>query len=421
MKNLMVLIAICFSLVAQAQPPRDTVWGSFPDQEYYNHILRATAVSGETQQIIIAPNERPFCFDKKITVHSTFGTRGVSVDQCIYLDTKGGLVAYLKPSKSRGGDLCDIKPDDKDFSFSVMGLKGNIYIYHNTENKGQIKHWVSTGNTQEHVYENNNANNTNQYTLHKKGERRDYCDGKIKATSYKYDGATAPTMFLFGKTYPPDINVTPNKYLGNFGIGYQYTDKGLYLILENVASGYTCKITSIEDVNVCFNPAPFQKQEEEFRTNANDDLQKEREKLDKQERDAANSPDCSSEKLALVSFRKEQLRKQEQNLRNSNHGNVYQDNVTQKAYMGMMDPLVSVQEGILSTKVSICSIEADIRKHPNDNTLQGRLNCKQDMLGKLMSAESEMRALDTQYANSPAKALAEKSKLYLRVMAGACD
>lgn len=420
MKKIIVVLALLFSITTQAQPPRrDTIWGNFPNQEYYNHILRATVVSGETQQIIIHPNQEPFCFDKKITIKSTVSSR--AIEQCLYLDTKGGLIAYLKPSRNGGSSLCDIKPDDKDFFFSVMGLKGNVYNYSNTEKKGVIQHWVSTGNTQEHVYMYDGATNTNQYTLHKKGERRDYCDGKIKATSYKYDGATAPTMFLFGKTYPPDINVTANKYIGNFGIGYQYTDKGLYIIMENVATGYTCKITSIEDVNVCFNPAPFQKQEDEFRSKRNDELQKEREKLDKQERDAGNSRTCSSEKLAVVNFKKEQLRKQEENLRNSNHGNVYQDNVTQQAYMGMMDPLISVQGGILSARVSICGIEADIAKHPNDNSLQGRLNCKQNMLAKLMSAEAEMKALDTQYANSPGKAMAEKSKVYLRAMSSSCD
>ena len=419
MKKLLIFIAICFTVNAQAQPPRDTVWGNFPNQPYLNQILRATVVSGETQQIIIHPNQEPFCFDKKITIKSTVGSR--VFEQCIYLDTKGGLLAFLLPVNSSGGGLCDIKPDDKDFHFSVMGLKGNVFNYHNTEKKGQLQHWVSTGNTVEHRYIFEGANNTNQYTLHKKGERRDYCDGKIKATSYKYDGATAPTLFLFGKNYPADINVTANKYIGNFGIGYQYTDKGLYLIMENVASGYTCKITSIEDVNVCFDPSPFKKMEDEFLTKRTAELQKMREKIAKDEQKAANSQDCSSEKMAVVNFQKEELRRQEENLTNANHGNVYQDNVTQRAYAGMMDPLRMVQESILNTKVGICQTQVNINKRPNDNSLQAKLNCKTALLGKLTAAEAEMRAIDTEFALSPGKAMAEKSKVYLRVMAGNCD
>ena len=86
-------------------------------------------------------------------------------------------------------------------------------------------------------------------------------------------------MYLFGKTYPGEINVPSNKYLGAFGVGYQYTDKGIYLIMEVIAENYNCKITSIEEVAICFDPTNFKKQEDEFRVKRAQDLQKMREKI----------------------------------------------------------------------------------------------------------------------------------------------
>ncbi len=416
MQKLPLLLLILFvSNTLNAQRGRDTLWGGSPNAPFYNRILQAPVTSGETEQILIHPTARPFCFDKRIKIKSTVGSR--LIEQCLYLDTKGGLVAYLPPVTGGTAEMCDIKPDEEKFVFSVMGLKGNVYTYKNQKKKNTIKHWYTTGNSQTYLYQT--PTNTGVYTLHKKTERRDYCGGKIKATAYKYDGATAPTMFIFGNSYPPDINVTANKYIGNFGIGYQYTDKGLYIIMEMQSSGYTCKITDIEDVDVCFNPAPFQFLEGEMVTKQTESNNKEREKI---ERDAAKATGpCASEKMAVIEFRRENLRKQEENLQNSQQGNVYQNVNTQKAYANMMDPLTSIQGSILETKVSICNTEQSIQRSPNNNRAQEKLSCLRTQLRQLMSTETQMRAIDTRYTNEPSKALLEKSRLMLQSMGGGCN
>lgn len=47
-------------------------------------------------------------------------------------------------------------------------------------------------------------------------------------------------------------------------MGYQFTDKGLYIIMEMESGSYSCKITELEEVSVCFDPAPFKIAEDEF-------------------------------------------------------------------------------------------------------------------------------------------------------------
>lgn len=425
MKKLLLLVLIATQTVfnAGAQPPRrDTAfgWGGSPNAPYYNAILRAPVVSGESEAITIVPTRGPLCFDKMVRIKSTVGGR--VVEQCLYINTTDGLTGYVSPVTTGSANMCDIKPDDKDFNFSIIGLKGNVYIYHNNEGKQgrPVEHWVSTGNTERRVYEM--PTNTGMYTLHNKRERRDYCEGKIKGTAYKYDGATAPTMYLFGKNYPDDINVTSNKYIGNFGIGYQYTDKGLYIIMELVSSAYTCKITSIEDVNVCFDPSPFVVQEDEFKTKRTAELQKEWDKLARKEEQVMRSDNCQTEKMAVINYQKEMLRKQEAYLQTINRGgNTYQDQNVQNAYSGMMDPLDIVREGILSNKASICATERSLSEHPNSNSTQEKMACLQAQSGRLAAAETQMMANNTTFARSPGKAKAENSKLYLQLMRTACN
>lgn len=420
-KILLLALAITGTIfIAGAQPPPDTLWGGSPSAAYYNAILRATVVSGESEAITIVPTRGPFCFDKKIKIKSTVGGR--VVEQCLYLNTTDGLTAFLKPVNSAPGSMCDIKPEDKEFWLSIIGLKGNVYNYHNTEGKdgeNEVKHWVSTGNTQQHLYQT--PAGTGVHTLRNKRERRSYCDDKIKGTAYKYDGAGMPTMYLFGKNYPDNINVTSNKYIGNFGIGYQYTDKGLYIIMEVISSSYTCRITSIEDVNVCFDPSPFRVMEDEFQTKRRAELVKEEEKINRREAAIRSGDECAGQRRAIIAFDREELRKQQAALGIMPTGNIYQDRNVQNAYNSMMDPLTMVRSGILTTKLSICNAEVNIRKHPTSNTAQERLACHTTQLGKLTAAEVQMMANVTRFADHPGKAKAENSRIYLDLMRTACN
>ncbi|MFZ1857567.1 MAG: hypothetical protein WAU29_09385, partial [Chitinophagaceae bacterium] len=215
------VVTTCF-----AQNPPDTAWGSWPQQEYYTSILDAPVVTGATTAVTITPTGQKLCFDKRVNIKSLLSTG--PVEQCIYLNTKEGYVGILPPART-GGDLCDIKTEDERFSFLVISLKGNAYTFKNSKKNGRIEHFVSTGNTQTHQL--NMPSNMVQ-TIHKKTERRGYCGDKIKTWAYKHDSPASPVYFIFGKTFPDAINVSSSKYIGYSGVGYQFTDKGLFIIME---------------------------------------------------------------------------------------------------------------------------------------------------------------------------------------------
>ena len=207
------LLLFTGTVIAQDPPRRDTAWGDWPNQEYYNGILQASVVTGQTSAQTITPTGQKLCFDKRIKIKSLISSG--PVEQCMYINTTEGYIGILPPQRGTGGDLCDIKTDDPRFTFFVLGLKGNAYTFRNTKKANSIEHWVSTGNTQTHQV--NMAGPGGVYTIHKKTERRGYCGDKIKTWAYKYDNPSSPVYFLFGKTFPDEIVVSNNKFIGNFG------------------------------------------------------------------------------------------------------------------------------------------------------------------------------------------------------------
>ncbi|MBS1730508.1 MAG: hypothetical protein JSS67_06990 [Bacteroidetes bacterium] len=91
-----------------------------------------------------------------------------------------------------------------------------------------------------------------------------------------------------------------------------------------------------------------------------------------------------------------------------------QNTTAQNSMLGMMDPKSKVQEDILQTKVNICQTAYDIRKHPNDNSLNERLSCYNQLLGQLQQLKTQMDQIERQYTN-PAEALARKSRLMFSI------
>jgi hypothetical protein len=411
------LILTASSVKAQSRPRRDTVWGGWSNQPYYNSILNAPVATGATQPINIIPNQGPLCFDKKITVKSTVGSK--VMEQCMYLDTKGGLVAFIMASGANNNNMCEIRPDDEDFTFSVISLKGNAYLYSNMKKKNIMEHWVSTGNSQTHLRQT--TSNTSMYSLHNKQITRRYCNGKIKANAYKFDGPNSPLVFLFGKTYPPTLNVTANKYIGNFGIGYQYTDRGLYIIMETNTTGFTCEITSIEDVNICFDPSPFRLKEDDFVRKERENLLKEKEKIDRDEARIRDNEPCAASERNIFVFKKAQIRIKEENLQGMTQGNLYQNQQAQQATLNLMNPLFMVQGDILQTLHGICLTQEAIRQRPAENGNQEKLVCLQTYLRKLYAAETQMSELDVLYARDPGKGYYEKSRIYRELMLRGCN
>ena len=395
-----VSFSISLAVLAQHHERRDSI--SFAQLKTL--IMRVPVLTGQTQPQIIVPHQR-LCFNVEFDFKIGVGSR--IAEQSMFINSSMGITGYLPPSND--GLINMIMPEIPKFSFSVIGMKGNVYRYYNQKgNHDVLEHYVSTGNTQTYQYTTTITPGGGADLL-RKSETGSYCNGNMTATAYRAE-ASGATWFIYGDHFPARLH--PKKYLGNFGIGYLLTEEGLFIITEMRTAVVQCKLTDIQNSNQCFDTQPFVVVEDKFNTNVTADLQKENDKINRDE--AQVSGDCVAEKMALINFRKENQRKQEENLRRSKEGNMYQDPNAQKAMLGMMDPLISVQEGILSTKVSICNAHAAMAKASESSrpALEEKLRCLNQQLAGLQQMESQMHALDAQYASQPARALAEKSRLY---------
>ena len=402
MRNILLVLLTGLLIATQGlaqgrRNSRDSI-GLIP---WRNAIKQAPVLTGRTEPRIIVPHEQPLCFpmefDLKINIP------GKTVEQAMFINASTGVIGYLPPHSD--GLVNILFPELVNFSFFVMGLKGNVYHYFNRKGKNNIiEKWVSTGNTETHQYQMTGTNFTGAVDLQRKNVTAPYCNGSLTAMAYRFGNDPEMTWYLYGDRFPEKLH--PRKFLGNFGVGYLQTDEGLYIITEFRTTSYTCRVTDIQITNTCLHTTEFKLMENEFINKQKEAVQKQKQKL---ERDAAGiSGNCTNEQSALISFKQELARKQEEALRQAKTGNTYQDVNVQRSLQAMMDPLTAVQEGILSTKLSICRTQ-----NSNSSKKAEKLNCLTNQLSELLQLELQMKALDTRYSNEPGKAYAEKSKLYM--------
>jgi hypothetical protein len=412
-------ILLCFLATENAsaqpgRPRRDTLlFSGNPHAPYLNNVYDADVLEGRSIPVSITPTGQRICFDKKMKI-KTITSRGPA-EICVFINTKIGLIGYtaLKP----GSDpVCDIKPELSDFTFSIIGLKGNVYNYRNNKKKNEIEHWVQTSNSTNFQYEFSNTSSNAQ--LRKKTERRDYCGGKVKAQLYKVDGQPQE-WFLFGKEFPDAITMEPKKFLGQFAVGYQYSDKGLFIIMQMTSSGIDSKILELEDVETCFDPSPFKVFEDENRTKMEASIAREREKIARDEAKAEKYAACGSKKVMLNNFQKEALDRQEENLRNSQQGNTMQNVNTQQAQANLMNYDDMIQTMIYESELKLCRAQQRQAENPSESNQQ-KIQCTNRQLSAQQGVKARFQALNNSLRGQPGKLFAEKAKLMMQGMVG-CD
>lgn len=97
-----------------------------------------------------------------------------------------------------------------------------------------------------------------------------------------------------------------------------------------------------------------------------------------------------------------------------------QDRVAQKGMISTMDPLPMVQGSILATRTSICTARFYMNRDPTGAAQ--KVSCLSGQLSALQTAESQMRAVDRQYATDITRAMVEKSRIYSAVARqGGCN
>lgn len=415
MKNIvfifLLLLFSCF--IVDAQPPRHRDTTRIGFEAGRAECVNAPILRGNGQGVTIVPNRQQFCFDLEIDVELNYGGSS-SRETTLFINTTDGYMGYTTPSA--GGPITELMPEIESFRFTIMSFKlGNIFSYFNRKGKNGIEHLLTTSNTDAHEYQTNGL--LTAAPLQRKSEYRNYCDGKARALAYKRDDG--PTVwYMYGDRFPATLQV--QKFLGGFGVGVARTDAGVFIIMElSQGRNYTA-IKHIEQRRVCFNPTDFKMQEADFYVKRAASLDQEELKINADEEKAQRAPCCIAEHMAEVNYSREQLQVQRQNLQRSQQGNLVQDRGAQKAMTGMMDPMISVETSILSTRTSICVTRFYSGTDPNRASL--KINCLNQLLADLTQAESQMRAIERQYANNIPLALVQKSRIYMNVVnRGGCN
>lgn len=415
-----ICLAVCFFLVsfqlfsytANAQR-RDSSGGGLTDP-YHIQILNADVLTGHSTMHTIVPHER-ICFDKIIKVKQVTA-RGPS-EACLFINTTTGLIGH-SPIKPGAVGVCDIKPEAEDFSLFVMGLAGNTYHYFNVKKKNNIEHHMATMNSQQFVYQFSSTGNN--AVLQKKTERRSYCNDKVKAWAYRVDGRSE-TWYLFGKQFPSQVLMTPKKYLGNYGVGYVHSDKGLFIIMQLEATAIDSKILDITDTEICFDPSGFAVFEDEMIVKATNSIQRKREKL---QRDLANlKPDepCMSIRKSSIQYQQQALDRQEENLHRSLQGHLGQSGPAQQARGdAMMNYDDQIELLILDTQHKICRTQEQLSRQTQGSSSQQRsqqkLNCLNEALTQHIATREQLKRVEREYEGQAGRIMEQKARVFLRGM-----
>ncbi|HRD58032.1 MAG TPA: hypothetical protein PK504_08265 [Ferruginibacter sp.] len=297
MKNILLLLLLFISIQIKSQvviEPNPSYTNS-SEKPVLNEWLDVESLDGRTEPTQPNPSEK-ICFDKKMLVKARV-PQGTGYT-CIFVNTKIGLVGYTPFTKNFPS--CELDVSDPDFNFNIIGLKGTHFNYYNSVRKGELRHHLVTNNTHRQglVFSAVGSNEP----IYKKDAQREFF-GKVKAWEYKANGRTE-SWWIFGKTIPDKLVMQPNKYLGIFGVGYQFAEQGMFIILQLSGSstyGYEAEVLELKDIPTCFNSTLFRIVEENEMEEAVTNLQQGQERIDRQieENSASNNP-CKSYKEKVL-------------------------------------------------------------------------------------------------------------------------
>lgn len=292
MKYTCLIFFLFFAILARAQvviEPNPSYTNS-SEKPLLDEWLDVESLDGRTEPELLSNPSEKICFDKKMLVKARIPTgTGYS---CIFINTKIGLVGYTGITKSRPG--CELDINDPDFNFNIIGLKGTHFNYINSRRKGVLQHHVITTNTHRQglVFSTVAVNEP----VYRKEEQREFF-GKVKAWEYKANGRTE-SWWVFGKTLPDKLVMQPKKYLGLFGVGYQFAEQGMFIILQLEGSGsygYAAEILELQDIPTCFNANLFSVYEDVELAQAQEDMQEATDRIDQKIRkNASSDSECKS-------------------------------------------------------------------------------------------------------------------------------
>lgn len=401
MKYSCLIFALIMSANTEAQvviEPNPSYTTS-PERPVLDEWLNVESLDGRTEPGQISNPSQKICFDKKMLVKARIpsGT-GYS---CIFVNTKTGLVGYTGISKTRPS--CELDINDPDFNFNIIGLKGNHFNYINSRQKGILKYHVVTSNTHRQglVFSSVASNEP----LYRKDEQKEFF-GKVKAWLYKSNGRTE-SWWVFGKTLPEKLVAQPKKYLGLYGVGYQFAEQGLFIILQLEGTGaynYEAEILELQDIPTCFDATPFRIFEETELAQAQENLHEAVERMDQKIRENAgsNSP-CRA-------FREKSLKQQKKmtEVKNLQLQHMRQGRTEQSMSSQVEFEIEQTQMMIDNAEESLCKHTEQLARTDSESSRQRitrEKNCISITKSHYEALLAKFKRAQTEYRARPAQAI----------------
>ena len=122
----------------------------------------------------------------------------------------------------------------------------------------------------------------------------------------------------------------PLKYLGNFGVGFQYTDHGLFIIMQVEGEIFNAAVKELKDTYLCFDPSPYKKMEDQILEKGLLAVNKKRDRL-RSRLSTVPAGDCAGLAVRNIQYEIFSLDEQEESLKRSVMGNMAQSRPTQQA------------------------------------------------------------------------------------------
>ncbi|RYY69040.1 MAG: hypothetical protein EOO13_10670 [Chitinophagaceae bacterium] len=371
-----------------------------PEQPVLDEWLDAASLDGRTEPEIPNPSQK-ICFDKRMLIKAR-APQGIGYT-CVFVNTKIGLVGYTPFSKT--SISCDLDVNDPNFIFNIIGLKGTHFNYYNTLRNGVLKQHVLTNNRRPSDLISSSIG-VNE-PVYKKDEQREFF-GKVKAWEYKATGRTE-SWWMFGKTLPDKLIMQPNKYLGLFGVGYQYVEQGLFIILQLSGGGaynFEAEILELEDVPTCFNSTLFRIVEENEMAEAAQSLQQAQERLDRRiEQNSSSDHPCKAYKDKVLKQNKKVADIAKQQVQSMQQGHQ-----TQSMQQHVERELETAQLMVDGLDEDICKNNVQLARTQNQSSrqrLEQERNCLQQRREFEQQILSRFKSIKGQYPGQPAKAIKE--------------
>jgi hypothetical protein len=338
---------------------------------------------------------------------------GIPTYFCMLVSTTGGYVAYLGPEYTLSSSLSVINSNSPDFRLTVISQKGQVLMFSNMSNGGNIKKQLFFGNT--YAVPVAALANLERKQLNRQTGQRSYVNNSIVGFPYKIPatgGDVSPTYFVHKSNGMTNAgSFTAEKFLGVMGVGYIKTNNGTYLSLGFEVGSAKAKVIAMDSENVLFDGGNFECLDCDFINKARVEIRTGREKLYQERANITGT--CSQQKMELNQLKLENLNANEQLLRDYGRSNAFGgDSVRTVTILDFQDPLIGLRQDLAKLKISLCNAQnSQIQSASNTN----KINCISRRIGNTQRAIMDMESINNRYYFNRGLGLAEKAEITFRL------